>query len=91
MTAAGRLISKAPPRAISIVQDVFPDRHLDTNDMLHRLDRLLFRAGLGPSGVVLVSPPSSPNGVLVNLLAMVKTHPEADGLLECAIAKVVGN
>jgi hypothetical protein len=76
--------------SISIVQEVFPDRHLDTGEMVQRLERLLFRAGHGLPGVVMVSPPSSPQGVLVNLLAMAETQPQADGLLEDAIAAAIG-
>lgn len=71
MTVAKTLKGGRIPNGFLVMQEYRPDlQEIETQQFLARLDDLLYRKGICEEGIVVLSPPTSPLGVSVNLLAV---------------------
>jgi hypothetical protein len=89
MTTAAILFANQPAPAISITQELRPDRQMQTKELLQRLGELLFRVGQDKTGIVVMSPPEHPNGAQINLLSLSQTQVDCDEILNEAMQKVL--
>lgn len=88
MTASGQLLGNPPPNAISIVQEMLPEQHLSTKDLLLKLKDLLFKTNESQTGLIVLSPPHHPKGALINLLAAAETQQAVDDMLHDAMRRL---
>lgn len=88
MTAACQITKQPPTPPIAILQEHLKDQDLNVNDLLVRLEGLLFRRKDRLQGLVILSPPENPYGALVNLFAIANTQTGADKLLRVAVDRL---
>ncbi|MBW4706209.1 hypothetical protein KX928_00250 [Roseobacter sp. YSTF-M11] len=89
MTVARQLGDSRTRRAISIAQEVMPDRHMTTRDQLLLLQDLLLRVDRQTTGIVILSPPDSSRGLAANLFAIAETQRAAADLLRDAMHRLI--
>ncbi len=65
---------------LMIMQETIPDVWINTATLLQKLDGLLFRHTAPANGVVVLSPPTSPHGTMVNVMAVADTQRAAQEL-----------
>ena len=84
--AAGReILGGTDPKGIVIVQDILPaSTAMDIETISNLLSDLLFRRGVTQDGIVILSPPQSTNGVLLNAMALSHSQARAGELMSLA-------
>ncbi|NNE51736.1 MAG: hypothetical protein HKN30_04960 [Sulfitobacter sp.] len=88
MAAAGQIVTPLPSDAISVVQEVLPDRRIDLADLLTLWDDLLLRPDRGNSGLIIMASPRHPTGTLINLLALDQSPIAANAVLDEAMGRL---
>ena len=71
-----------------IVQELLPDRSIDTPDMLNRLDDLLHHHHRPADGIILLSPPSATRDTMVNFMVVSKDQATARELGDQAMRRL---
>lgn len=89
MTVADGLCEGQPAPAISVVQELHPDRQMQTKELLQRLSDLLLRVGHDKTGIVVMSPPEHDNGAHINLLSLSQTQVACDEILNEAMQRIL--
>ncbi|WP_227269526.1 preATP grasp domain-containing protein [Roseobacter weihaiensis] len=82
VTAARQLLRHRRPSAMSILQEVLPDRDISTQQLMQGVRDMLLKVGRDTSGLIVLSPPSNPKGALLNLCAVAETQSAADTMLD---------
>ena len=89
MTIAASLCGTQTAPAISIMQELHPDRQMRTKELVQRLGDVLFRVGETKNGIVVVSPPEHDNGTQINLLSLSRTQVHCDQILTEAMRRIL--
>lgn len=88
MTARRHLFEGSHEGSLLMMQKVFSMKPISTAQLLQLWDDLLARPKKLETGLVLMSPPQHPNGVLVNMMAVADTRSQANRLIETALGRL---
>ena len=89
MTLARRLNCGSLPGGLVILQERRPTLpEITTAEYIAALDGLLYDGREHKAGIVILSPPQTTQGIMVNLLVMADTQVKADQLAARAIARI---
>lgn len=86
---AGRLCPQKEPAGLQIVQETRPDfQHVETGAYLAALDGLLARPDHPADGIIVLSPPQSERGMMLNWLVLAPSQALAEARVAEAVARL---
>ena len=91
MTAAAALGSLRSFKGLLVVQEKLNGKWIATNELLKRLDDLLYRHASPSNGVILLSPPTATRGTVVNYMVVADTQAAAQKLGDQAMNRLMSS
>lgn len=91
MTAAVGLGNLQSLKGLLIVQEELNGKRIGTNELLNRLDDLLYRHASPSNGIILLSPPPARQGTLVNYMVVADTQAAAQTLGDQAMKRLMSS